>query len=333
MSRPSKQTLMMRDHSPFRANSPLHPARTQQEMAHAPARTSAFLGVGPYESARSRRERDMEREAAALREQMNKEYEEMQQTPKTISPKDACIEYHEIEGDGIQGSLFSSSQNDDSYSQSSALDVKSESDSDSYHGSVHDDESLDNGYDSMATSRRESDVNMSDYNMIYNGTQYGDHLQIPAYGWVDDGSGQESETSRLSDESYQLASVHHRPDDTRANDGAYSCTVPGCTMRFPTASKMSKHRREVHRHNTPMGRDAPGKSLLQGPSRCARINPTTGKPCNTVFSRPYDLTRHEDTIHNTARQKVRCEICNDEKTFSRQDALTRHKKVKHGIDK
>jgi uncharacterized Zn-finger protein len=61
-----------------------------------------------------------------------------------------------------------------------------------------------------------------------------------------------------------------------------------------------------------------------GPHKCERINPTTGKPCNTIFSRPYDLTRHEDTIHNARKQKVRCALCVEEKTFSRNDALTRH---------
>jgi uncharacterized Zn-finger protein len=66
-----------------------------------------------------------------------------------------------------------------------------------------------------------------------------------------------------------------------------------------------------------------------GPHKCERINPTTGKPCNTVFSRPYDLTRHEDTIHNARKQKVRCALCVEEKTFSRNDALTRHMRVVH----
>jgi uncharacterized Zn-finger protein len=66
-----------------------------------------------------------------------------------------------------------------------------------------------------------------------------------------------------------------------------------------------------------------------GPHRCDRINPSTGKPCNTVFSRPYDLTRHEDTIHNARKQKVRCDLCTEEKTFSRADALTRHYRVCH----
>ncbi|PHH81112.1 hypothetical protein CDD80_2097 [Ophiocordyceps camponoti-rufipedis] len=66
-----------------------------------------------------------------------------------------------------------------------------------------------------------------------------------------------------------------------------------------------------------------------GPHRCDRINPSTGKSCNTVFSRPYDLTRHEDTIHNARKQKVRCDLCAEEKTFSRADALTRHYRVCH----
>jgi uncharacterized Zn-finger protein len=66
-----------------------------------------------------------------------------------------------------------------------------------------------------------------------------------------------------------------------------------------------------------------------GPHKCDRINPTTGKSCNVVFSRPYDLTRHEDTIHNIRKQKVRCALCTEEKTFSRADALTRHMRVVH----
>ncbi|MCJ1310287.1 hypothetical protein MMC25_003949 [Agyrium rufum] len=66
-----------------------------------------------------------------------------------------------------------------------------------------------------------------------------------------------------------------------------------------------------------------------GPHRCSQINPSTGKPCNSIFSRPYDLTRHEDTIHNSRKQKVRCTLCAEEKTFSRNDALTRHMRVVH----
>ena len=66
-----------------------------------------------------------------------------------------------------------------------------------------------------------------------------------------------------------------------------------------------------------------------GPHECEKMNPYTGKPCNTIFSRSSDLTRHEDTIHNNRKQKVRCHLCTEEKTFSRNDALTRNMRVVH----
>ncbi|KAK3366371.1 hypothetical protein B0H63DRAFT_405493, partial [Podospora didyma] len=70
-----------------------------------------------------------------------------------------------------------------------------------------------------------------------------------------------------------------------------------------------------------------------GPHRCERINPITWRPCNIVFSRPYDFTRHEDTIHDINKPKARCNICTDEKTFRRQDALIRHSRRCHpGVD-
>jgi Zinc finger, C2H2 type len=58
-------------------------------------------------------------------------------------------------------------------------------------------------------------------------------------------------------------------------------------------------------------------------------DPLTGKACNQMFSRPYELTRHEDTIHRTWKQKLWCHLCTKEKTFSRKDGLTMHKRVVH----
>ena len=134
-----------------------------------------------------------------------------------------------------------------------------------------------------------------------------------------------------------------------ADRGTYTCTYHGCTLRFATASKLQRHEREGHRAQQHLqnpgyqqqqqsqekhltrsdGSTSPSRNSQTGPHRCARINPTTGKPCETVFSRPYDLTRHEDTIHNARKQKVRCALCIEEKTFSRNDALTRHMRVVH----
>ena len=157
-----------------------------------------------------------------------------------------------------------------------------------------------------------------------------------------------------------------RPARTTADSGTYTCTYSGCTQRFESPAKLQKHKRESHQpthgsenDNTStsprssisrsfsdeadadadndIDMDSEGltsSSLLArnsqaGPHKCARVNPSTGKPCNTIFSRPYDLTRHEDTIHNRGKQKVRCQYCREEKSFSRNDALTRHMRVVH----
>ncbi|KAF2127070.1 hypothetical protein P153DRAFT_296045 [Dothidotthia symphoricarpi CBS 119687] len=125
----------------------------------------------------------------------------------------------------------------------------------------------------------------------------------------------------------------HKPASSGADTGTYSCTYHGCSQRFETPQKLQKHKREGHR-NANLGPSMTSAAILErntqaGPHKCERTNPTTGKPCNTIFSRPYDLTRHEDTIHNARKQKVRCALCVEEKTFSRNDALTRHMRVVH----
>jgi len=148
-----------------------------------------------------------------------------------------------------------------------------------------------------------------------------------------------------------------RPANTSANTGTYTCTSPGCAQRFDSSTKLQKHKHEAHSplHQQQVSRDSSAQldgsdspasspdptgsgltssALLArnsqaGPHKCNRINPSTGKPCATIFSRPYDLTRHEDTIHNRGKQKVRCQYCREEKTFSRNDALTRHMRVVH----
>lgn len=129
------------------------------------------------------------------------------------------------------------------------------------------------------------------------------------------------------------ASQHpiQRPEDTSSDSGTYSCTYHGCMQRFDSPMKLQKHKRDAHRQaspNSPAASSVPRNSQA-GPHKCERTNPSTGKPCNSIFSRPYDLTRHEDTIHNNRKQKVRCPHCAEEKTFSRNDALTRHLRIVH----
>lgn len=73
-----------------------------------------------------------------------------------------------------------------------------------------------------------------------------------------------------------------------------------------------------------------GTSSQHGPHRCILTNPTSGRLCDKVFSRSYDLVRHQDTIHAAVRKAYICPVCGPEaKTFSRTDALSRHIRVKH----
>ena len=158
----------------------------------------------------------------------------------------------------------------------------------------------------------------------------------------------------VSSQRSEALSPPQRPTDTSANAGSYTCVATNCSARFDTAAKLQKHRRENHRtspahhaaspsttttttssttsrpqQNAQAAANNVSRNNAPGPHKCERINPSTGKPCNTIFSRSYDLTRHEDTIHNNRKQKVRCHLCTEEKTFSRNDALTRHMRVVH----
>lgn len=69
---------------------------------------------------------------------------------------------------------------------------------------------------------------------------------------------------------------------------------------------------------------------------CMIVNSITKQPCSAQFSRSYDLTRHQNTIHAKKKAVFRCFECIStlgqegyQKTFSRLDALTRHIKSKH----
>lgn len=162
-----------------------------------------------------------------------------------------------------------------------------------------------------------------------------------------------------SQDSLQQTAAPQRPSDTRAATGTYSCHYHGCIQRFDTPANLQKHKREVHKSQqhhretngstaekgestsprstespAPSGADLSPSAIAArnsqaGPHKCNLVNPSTGKPCNTIFSRPYDLTRHEDTIHNNRKEKAKCPMCREEKTFSRTDALTRHMRVVH----
>lgn len=158
---------------------------------------------------------------------------------------------------------------------------------------------------------------------------------FPAHMLSMESTNEEGPSVPSSQESAHRAQVRQepvqRPANVTSDAGTYSCTYHGCPERFESPAKLQKHKREGHRqHEAAAPAAGPlSKNSQAGPHRCDRINPSTGKPCNSIFSRPYDLTRHEDTIHNGRKMKVRCHLCTEEKTFSRNDALTRHMRVVH----
>jgi hypothetical protein len=138
-----------------------------------------------------------------------------------------------------------------------------------------------------------------------------------------------SEPQLRNHQSYSI----QRPEDTSSDTGTYICMYYGCVQRFETPAQLQKHKREDHRQISPISIPNAQSIVLcnsqVGPHKCERINPSTGKPCNSIFSRPCDLTRHEGPIYNARKQKVRYHLCSEEKAFSRNDALTRHMRVIH----
>lgn len=106
-----------------------------------------------------------------------------------------------------------------------------------------------------------------------------------------------------------------------------------------SARKLSSSRKQTPKVHHPKAgsRGSHGKSNASHETFvCELVNMVTNEVCGAQFSRTYDLTRHQNTIHAKRRTIFRCSECirslGDEgfqKTFSRLDALTRHIKAKH----
>jgi hypothetical protein len=326
-------------------NQRLHAANSQHlNAAHSPVSTgsrgrSAFRQGSPlapvashdfgpvphvhFNSAQQLREqKKAEQDAQVLRQQQLARGQDPD-TPKTISPKDAILEFHEPEGDA-NFPLFSSESSTFEYNQM-AKQVATQAIGDAYHqrpvsASGHGS----TGY--AYASQLPSDIPLpQQYPFIAHSRPSHDlPARLPS-------------TESTSGDSATRQTSLQKPGGSGAEGGTYTCTYHGCTLRFETPALLQKHKREGHRQAQGLtgprrvdnGLSAGVINSQAGPHRCDRINPSTGKPCSTIFSRPYDLTRHEDTIHNARKQKVRCSLCTEEKTFSRADALTRHFRVCH----
>lgn len=296
-----------RERSPFRTTSPL------AGCAHdfTASSSSATPRGMQFNSAQRSRENNKLQHDSQLHQHMAGGPEP--ETPKTISPKDAILDFPENE-DNRNFPLFATEGNDFVDQFAKAMMPQPVHNLPASNGS----------------------------HMNYLGANIPSGLQVPQqYPFVP--QPHNDTPPRLSSGPSSTGSGgstpinRARPMGTSADGGTYTCTYHGCTLRFETPALLQKHKREGHRQAQGLGATRPhdmsmASSLIgsqAGPHRCNRINPSTGKPCNTVFSRPYDLTRHEDTIHNARKQKVNCDLCTEEKTFSRADALTRHYRVCH----
>ncbi|KAL2185355.1 hypothetical protein L209DRAFT_434160 [Thermothelomyces heterothallicus CBS 203.75] len=311
-----------RDQSPFRHGSPLAPLPTSDfRSAMGPAQIR-------FNTAQQMREQTKAvRDAQAVQQHIARSADTS--TPQTISPKDAMLDFQEPEGDG-NFPLFPQQSNTGFNAE--AINKTAAAHSQQVFGGLPMDPNAFNSF--LGTSMPAAMQAPQQFPYL---PQQRPQSAVPSV------SNTSAATTRFgSADTGATESAHgvtpQRPADTGADGGTYTCTYHGCTLRFETPALLQKHKREGHRQahglNGARRPEAGGmtSSLLNtqaGPHRCDRINPSTGKPCNTVFSRPYDLTRHEHTIHNARKQKVRCDLCTDDKTFSRADALTRHYRVCH----
>ena len=356
--------------SPFRETADFAAAGFQQP---SPNTSAARLST----AARIRQDQKIEPNKQTYAQHHPSHHDLMNPPKPTISPQEALLDYNENEDDN-KIPLFPSPKRETELQQSSPYDRQLSRD--------NTENSNEQNFGSMATSRRQSSSNYSaspaplsqgssftfmppsvpaipqQYPFISQSRRQSSSMrsasdQVPEFPAsltsmesTKSDAGQAEHVRILPPERSPPSSQEgpaQRPADTSAGSGSYTCVAPECHARFDSSAKLQKHRRELHRSSphatstptTPSSANAPynqqaaqnnvSRNNQPGPHKCEKTNPSTGKPCNTVFSRSYDLTRHEDTIHNNRKQKVRCHLCTEEKTFSRNDALTRHMRVVH----
>jgi hypothetical protein len=234
----------------------------------------------------------------------------VQPAPKTISPRDALLDYHETEEESPMP-LFPQKSPQYHLQTNTAQE----------HGqSGMDDSASQQSFGSMATES--PSVYPTSHAIQHPGTGF---TFVPPS--VPGGIRVPQQFNEYKPDNSDMK----KPSGSTADGGAYTCTYHGCTLRFETPGKLQKHKRKgQHRPASSAGGSAsPTAASQAGPHRCSKINPSTNKNCNTVFSRPYDLTRHEDTVHNPQREKVQCPLCKVGKGYSRVDALNKHLRVAH----
>lgn len=124
------------------------------------------------------------------------------------------------------------------------------------------------------------------------------------------------------------------------NKDHYACRAQDCNKTFDRAGERKKHER-IHQPPETWPHCCPGcnKRFLERKDLVrhsmshsgddAYNQPWACASCNLCFMRIDHLLRHEDNRHARTRRNIRCNHCADEKTFPRNDMLTRHIRVVH----
>jgi 26S proteasome regulatory subunit N4 len=343
----SPTNSLSRDLSPFQPTSQY----AKDEFAQLPASNSSPMArLG---SAAALREAQKAEADARAFDRHNPDNQALQQTARTISPKDALLDVSEAEGNAMTP-LFPTEQPPQVLRQpsNSGLQYRHQGRSNASPVSPQFKREPTKTGPRPISKRRKIDEIPQQYPFISHARRTESSAQSTSADSVPDFPAHLTSMESTRSEAAQSSTSHgssatssQRPASSTAagsdDPGTYTCTYHGCTQRFETPAKLQKHKRDGHRQISPSssnnnngnqlngGASAADRNSQAGPHKCERINPQTGKPCNSIFSRPYDLTRHEDTIHNVKKQKVKCQFCTEEKTFSRNDALTRHMRVVH----
>ena len=235
-------------------------------------------------------------------------------TPQTISPKGVILEFHEPGGEAANSPLFPQPSSP-----------------------VFDKAQMGKGI-TQATGNPDDAVTLDTSDFDYLRPQLSSGLQVPQPYLSTTSASIPSRV--ISAKSSSSSSSPTQPARAGADDGTYTCTYHSCTLRLETLALLQKHKRKGHgqtqgnraRRTEGVAGVASNNGVIDsqaGPHRCDRLNPHSGKPCSAGFSRPYDLTHHEDTIYNARKQRVRCSLCTEDKTFSCADALSRHYCICH----
>lgn len=256
--------------------------------------------------------------------------------PLTVSPQDAVLNHNEdypLTYPGLESTK--SYYNPDCYSVQQPVQLLEEPET-----MDEDDDDEDTEYDEVLISSSDDDLDLEDD--LY--APLGSSQKVPGLTAFGTQPTQTDETDMTSD--LEASSSHspitrlHKTHESTPEPVIFASDNDDHHQALPASSRnpssllhsaVSSHTRQSSLDHDPVLRPKKRVPVGQtGPHRCDLINQGTGKSCNKVFSRPYDLVRHQDTIHAAVRKTFKCELCGEaSKTFSRMDALSRHRRVKH----